>query len=216
MKILAISDTHNRHNKVEIPTCDILIHAGDESFNGTEIETRNFFKWFDKQNATHLIWTPGNHSVGIEQNLPESLSWVTEESPRTNILINQEITIEGIKIWGSPISPFFCDWAWNVHRGARIKRYWDAIPAETDILITHGPPYGILDGVKMVGDYIESVGCQDLAERVLEVKPKYHIFGHVHEGFGQQTLSGTTYINASLLDENYKLVNKPVEIDYQG
>lgn len=209
LKVVAISDTHNAHESVAIPDCDILIHAGDESYRGTEKETRDFAKWFDKQPAKHLIWIPGNHSLGFEANWPRSLSWVKEESPRTNILMNSDVTVEGIKIWGSPIQPWFHDWSYNVIRGLAIKKYWDMIPLDTSIVVTHGPPYGILDEVNQGG----KVGCQDLMDAMLRIKPKIHIMGHIHEGYGVFKTFDTTFINASIMDADYSPVNQPIVID---
>lgn len=213
MRICAISDTHNQHNKVHIPKCDILIHAGDESFRGTKAEIEEFAKWFDKQNAEHLVWVPGNHSLVFQADLPYSVEWFKRHSPRANILINQAITIDNLKIWGSPATPYFMNWAWNYNRGSQIKAIWDTIPLDTDVLVTHGPPYRILDGVSPGTLREQHVGCQDLAERVLQVKPKFHIFGHIHECYGRQIFQDTTYINASIVDEYYAVSNDPVIID---
>jgi Icc-related predicted phosphoesterase len=213
LKIVAISDTHNAHDKVIIPPCDILIHAGDESYKGTEKEVRTFARWFEKQPAKHLIWIPGNHSLGVEANWPLSSNWVQEESFRTHILMNSDVTVEGIKIWGSPVTPWFHDWAWNVVRGERIKKYWDAIPDDTSIVVTHGPPYGILDIVRPGTLYEEHVGCEELLKAMLRVKPKYNIFGHIHEGYGEEHFAGIHFINASIMTEDYEPVNKPIEIE---
>ncbi len=207
IKIVAISDTHNSHNKVKIPECDILIHAGDESFKGREDEVRPFAKWFDKQPAKPLVWIPGNHSLGVEEHWPASSAWITDHSPRTNILMNSDITVENIKIWGSPVTPWFHDWAWNVWRGIYIQKYWDMIPADTTIVVTHGPPHGILDTVRPNTLREEHVGCENLMQTLLRIKPKLHVFGHIHEGSGIQTFMDTTYINASIMDEHYDPVN---------
>jgi Icc-related predicted phosphoesterase len=209
MKIVAISDTHNGHNSVEIPPCDILIHAGDESYRGKKEEIEAFAKWFDKQPAKHLVWIPGNHSLGVEKHWPSSKHWLQDLSPRTNILMNSDVTLEGVKIWGSPVTPWFHDWAWNVIRGTHIKKYWDMIPADTSIVVTHGPPHGILDIVSGGGN----VGCQDLREAMLRIKPKLHIFGHIHEGYGVYPFNGTTYVNASIMNEYYEPVNSSLEFE---
>lgn len=210
IKIVAISDTHNAHDKVVIPPCDILIHAGDESFRGRKEEIEAFAAWFDKQPAKHLVWIPGNHSLGVEKHWPSSKYWLSDISPRTNILMNSDVTLEGLKIWGSPVTPWFHDWAWNVWRGEAIKKYWDMIPVDTSIVVTHGPPFGILD---RVDNESGNVGCQDLMDAMLRIKPKLHIFGHIHEGSGMQYFMDTMYINASIMDEDYEPVNPPREFD---
>lgn len=218
LKIIAISDTHNRHNKLIIEPCDILIHAGDESGMGQESEIRHFAKWFNKQPAKHLIWTPGNHSVHFEKNYPSSLSWFKEECPNGTILINSGIQIEGINIWGSPITPTFFRWAYMADRGSEIKKYWDMIPDNTNILITHGPPYNILDELVYVDGTPKGifVGCQDLSDRIKELKElDLHFFGHIHCGAGQKHLNGVSYYNVSICDEIYYPSNPITIVDYE-
>lgn len=119
--------------------------------------------------------------------------------------------VHGYKIWGSPWSPWFYDWGFNLRRGPEIKAKWDLIPDETDILITHGPPLGHGDRCEPAGNY---AGCEDLLDVIQNrVKPMYNIFGHIHEGYGITTDSVTTYINASSLNEHYESVNTPVVFD---
>jgi len=115
------------------------------------------------------------------------------------------------KVWGTPWQPRFCSWAFNVDRGADIKQHWDKIPINTDILITHGPPFGTLD--KVIGR-TESLGCEELAKRIREIKPKIHVFGHIHTGYGYKFDGNTHYINASILNEQYKYTQKPLTIDW--
>lgn len=179
---------------------------------GRQNELTDFAKWFDKQPAKHLVWIPGNHSVGFAAQYPSSEQWIKAYSPRTNILMNSDITLEGLKIWGSPVTPWFHNWAYNMGRGAEIKKVWDKIPSDTSIVVTHGPPYGILDIVPR-GYVEEHVGCEELMKRMLEIKPKLHIFGHIHEGYGQQQFQDTLYINASSVDERYMQNNLPIVIE---
>jgi Icc-related predicted phosphoesterase len=215
MKIVTISDTHNAHSKLTIPDCDILIHAGDESFRGRRDEIEAFVKWFDIQPAKHLVWIPGNHSLGVEAHWPGSANWIKDISPRTNILMNSDVTLEGLKIWGSPVTPWFCDWAWNVQRGADIKKYWDKIPSDASIVVTHGPPHGILDVVEPNSHsaYPRHAGCEELMKAMVRVKPKLHVFGHIHEGYGVHVTPDTTYVNASIMDVGYDPVNLPLEFN---
>jgi len=114
---------------------------------------------------------------------------------------------EGLKFWGSPISPTFFDWSFNRDRGPKIKRHWDMIPNDTDILITHGPPAGILDrNRKNV-----NCGCDDLLEALARVNPKLHVFGHIHESYGIHDSSSTKFVNAS---KGYNPVkNLPIVVD---
>lgn len=215
LKIVAISDTHNGHDSVIVPPCDILIHAGDESFRGKKEEIEAFAKWFDKQPAKHLVWIPGNHSLGVEKHWPNSKYWLQDISPRTNILMHSSVTIEGLKIWGSPVTPWFHDWAWNEIRGPAIKKYWDMIPNDTRIVVTHGPPFGILDTVNPGTLYEDHVGCKDLMNAIRLIEPDIHIFGHIHECSGILTSGKTTFINASIMDENYHPINPIREYIYE-
>lgn len=234
MKIIALSDSHNKHNKFPtLPECDILIHAGDWSGMGRKSETRNFAKWLNKQEAGYVVVVPGNHEVEFEKNLPASLNWILEECPHAHILIDRTIDIEGIKIHGSPVTPWFYDWAWNrsitnddlvmhprtgkVSSIQHIKPHWDMIPEGTDILITHGPPYKILDELIYTDGTPKGqfVGCPYLMDRIREIKPDIHIFGHIHCGFGQKHFNGTSFYNVALCDEMYMPTNGYTEIEYE-
>jgi hypothetical protein len=119
------------------------------------------------------------------------------------------VDIDGIKFWGSPWQPEFYNWAFNLPRGPELARVWAQIPNDTDVLITHGPPYGVLDEIY----HGKRVGCQDLSDALERVKPKVHVFGHIHEGYGVLEQNGTTYVNASLCNQYYQLVHSPIVID---
>lgn len=211
LKILAISDTHNKHNQLTIPECDILIHAGDATGLGRESEVRNFAKWLNKQPTKHIIFVAGNHEVYFEKSLPMSRMWVTEECPKAHVLIHESLEIEGIKIFGSPYTPYFLNWAFNVDRGPDIRRLWDQIPDDTQLLITHGPPYGILD-VVFFPDFVtpkERVGCMDLLNRINELKDlKMHFFGHLHGSNGEMEVDGKKFYNVASCDDLYIISNE--------
>lgn len=222
LKIVFISDTHTSHNDLKIPECDILIHCGDMSFLGKPNEMRDFAKWLDKQTqAKHIIVSVGNHEVAFENQLPLSRTWITEHCPRVNLLIHEAKEIEGIKFFVSPYTPRFNNWAFNVDRGEPISKYWNEIPEDTEILITHGPPKGVLDDVVHISgirEGIEHVGCQDLLDRVQKLsKLKIHAFGHIHAwGSLTEVNKGIMFINASNCDERYNVTNKPVVIEYEA
>ncbi len=208
MKIVAISDTHNRHQSLVLPEGDMLIHAGDVSSQGKQSQVEDFLKWFSKQDFKYKIFIAGNHDFFFER-MPED--YIKSLIPENVIYLNDSgVEIEGIKIWGSPVQPWFYDWAFNRQRGADIKKHWDLIPLSTDILITHGPAKGILD--KTIHNV--ETGCEDLLNKIQEIRPKYFIFGHIHEGYGMVEKNGTTFINASVLDVQYQLKNEPVEFEY--
>ena len=204
MKIVAISDTHGQHQSMSIPSGDLLIHAGDLSKRGTKTEVEDFLNWFSTLPHPYKVFIAGNHDFYFER---ESNSEIQKMIPENIIYLNDNQTvIEGVKIWGSPIQPWFFDWAFNRKRGAEIKKHWDLIPAGTDILITHGPAFGILD---LTINY-KNVGCEELIKKIEIIKPKYHICGHIHEAHGVMEKDGTTFINASQLNVHYRPVYKPV------
>lgn len=176
---------------------DILICAGDVSSRGSLPEIKQFLDWFADQDYSYLILIPGNHDFGFEKSWDYLKQYCEDKG--IIVLNDSGCEVEGIKIWGSPIQPWFHDWAFNRWRGAPIKKHWDLIPEDTEILITHGPPYGILDRTRH-GDI---VGCKDLLEKIKKTKIKLHVFGHIHEGAGYQYKDGITYVNASVLDEYY-------------
>lgn len=198
MIIHAISDTHNKHAELELPGGTLLVHAGDATSQGTEVEIIKFLNWLEKQPYKHKIYVPGNHDWMAERNTSLTKS---ECASRDIILLNDSgIDIEGIKIWGSPITPEFNNWAFN-RSTQTISPHWDAIPDDTEILITHGPAYGILD-------YVPSrfLGCQQLLNRILSTQIKLHICGHIHHARGYTYKHDKTWVNAACLNEAYNLV----------
>jgi len=160
------------------------------------------------QDFKYKVVIAGNHDFCFEDDRKEAA-----EQCLTNkdiIYLNDTgTTIEGLKLWGSPVQPEFFNWAFNRERGEDICKHWGLIPDDTDILITHGPAFGILDRV-MEG---EKVGCRDLLDRVKKIKPKIHAFGHIHEDYGVFEQGGTTFVNASNVNRNYWLVNPPIVVE---
>lgn len=207
MRVIAISDTHGMHEAVDIPVGDMIIHAGDFTKLGKEIEVHYFLDWFCALPHQHKILIAGNHDFLFEEHPRFAKSLIPQN---IHYLKDSGITIDGIKIWGSPVQPRFLEWAFNRDRGADIDKHWKKIPKNTDILITHGPPAGILDKT-IRGD---STGCADLLRHIHRVKLKFHIFGHIHEGYGVVKKAGTCFINASSADHRYKMVNKAVVFDF--
>lgn len=210
MKIVAISDLHGKWNKITIPECDLLISAGDYSFRGEKHMVVDFHKWLSKQPARHIISVQGNHELWVEKNWDEAKQLVFENASRVHFIDEGLIEIEGVKIWCSAITPFFCNWAWNRNRGHDIEIHWKKIPDDTRILVTHGPRQGILDAVYYPdGATIrEHVGCKDLGNRIDQLKNlELHIFGHIHGSAGEKCFNGVTYFNASICDEKYMATN---------
>jgi Predicted phosphoesterases, related to the Icc protein len=204
MKIVAISDTHGQHRKLKLPKGDIIIHAGDISKRGHPVEIEDFLDWFSNLKFQHKVFIAGNHDFFLEQAHPNIINGMI---PKNVVYLNDSgVEIDGLKVWGSPITPYFHNWAFNRERGAEIKKHWDLIPDDTDILITHGPPFGILDETV----YSKRTGCEELLLRVYQIQPEYHIFGHIHEDYGMLAKREITFVNASVLDDHYELVNDTV------
>ena len=207
MKFVIISDTHGQHKNLTLPKGDVIIHAGDISQRGKESEIIDFLNWFKDLDFKYKIFIAGNHDFFFEETSEKDIQRIIPEN--IIYLCDSGVEVENIKIWGSPITPWFYDWAFNRPRGAQIALHWQLIPHDTDILITHGPVFGQLDKTTRG----ENVGCEDLLHAIDKIKPKIHICGHIHEGYGQTTSSKTKFINASVLDEKYALVNPPITFE---
>ena len=209
MEITFISDTHwlvrDKRDTDDLtdmlPGGPILVHAGDVSGRGTEREIIQFLDWFSSLPYMHKILIAGNHDFFFEIAKPEEIKELLAKYPGITYLNDSGVTIEGIKFWGSPITPYFHNWAFNRFQN-EIGEHWDLIPEDTDVLITHGPPNGILDFTEY--DKL-NVGCPKLLEKVKQVKPKVHVFGHIHEAWGKEEMAGTVFINASAVTLRYDL-----------
>ena len=206
-RIVTISDTHSRHSKISpMPEGDILIHSGDATERGGIDEIAAFNEWLGALPYKHKIFVAGNHD------------WLFERSPQfaptmmtnAHYLLDSFIVVEGLKIYGAPWQPRFFDWAFNVDRGEKIAKKWQLIPDDIDVLITHGPPYGILDEVAIRHEH---VGCEELLPIVKRIKPRAHIFGHIHSGYGMIEQDGIKFVNASTCNEAYQPVNAPIVFD---
>jgi len=205
MKIIAISDTHKKHNKINLPESDILIHAGD--YSGGIIHRKDefirFLNWFEKQPAKYKIFISGNHDFFTFYDNQEALN---EISKRDIIYLeDSSIVIEGFKIHGSPWSLPFFNWAYMKSDSELFNLYDKTIDIDTDILITHGPAYSILDKVKSG----ENVGSKALKSKIENLENlKLHIFGHIHEAKGIEKINDTIFCNASCLDLSYNIRNE--------
>jgi len=209
IRIVCISDTHGQHAKLSVPDGDILIHAGDfMAFGDTPKEIADFNHWLDKQAHRFKIVTAGNHDLMFERHPGAA----RELLGNAIYLENSGVEVAGLKIWGSPVQPEFNNWAFNVARGEAIRRYWKMISPGTDVLVTHGPPFGVLDKSHPSTAHL---GCEELAKAVEQIKPRLHVFGHIHGGYGSFTRDRTRFVNASVVNEAYQLIHQPqvVKID---
>jgi Icc-related predicted phosphoesterase len=214
MKIVFISDTHNKHEHLTskgmgniLGSGDVLVHAGDITSMGRSHEIKLFLDWFSNTDFTHKIFIAGNHDFGFEV-MPDIAPEYKEKG--VHYLFDSEVIIDGVKFYGSPWQPEFYNWAFNLPRGEKLAEKWGKIPGNTDILITHGPAHGLLDTVPMGGH----VGCEELYKRVFEVKPKIHVCGHIHGSYGQKSVDGIEFLNASVLNERYNHENKPIVVSF--
>jgi len=190
MKITFISDTHNKHKHLTskaynniLGEGDVLVHAGDCTSMGKSHEIYDFLNWLSDVPYKHKVFIAGNSSV----------------------------TIDGVKFYGSPWQPWFYDWAFNLPRnGVEIEQKWNEIPSDTDVLITHGPAYGLLDATPSG----QRVGCELLYKKVVQLKPKIHVSGHIHHSYGEKYFNDTTFLNASVLNEQYQYQNKPISLEF--
>lgn len=205
MKIVVISDTHNKHHKIGLPDGDMLIHCGDATNTGSMVEIAALNVWMGsiKHRYKHILFVPGNHDKYFDDNPNVARIMLSNAT----VLMDESIEIDGINFYGSPYTPQYGNWSFMKPRD-EIFTVWEKIPLDTDVLITHGPPKGKLDENK----FGNSCGCDSLRQHVIRVKPEYHLFGHIHESPGKVTKMGTTYINASSLNHRYKVHKLDVNV----
>mmetsp|Transcript_41813 Transcript_41813/g.65318 ORF Transcript_41813/g.65318 Transcript_41813/m.65318 type:complete len:358 (+) Transcript_41813:131-1204(+) len=222
-RFVCISDTHSLHETMSVPPGDILIHAGDFTDVGLPSDVLKFNEFIGRLPHRHKIVIAGNHDLTFDKDSYPRL-WQRFSHPRefsvestiaslsnAKYLFDEEINIRGFRIFGSPWQPEFCDWAFNLPRGDALKQKWENIPKGIDVLVTHGPPIGHGDQTR--GNKMR-VGCVDLLKAVQTIKPAYHVFGHVHEGYGiTEDGHGIQYVNASTCTANYKPTNPSIVFD---
>jgi Icc-related predicted phosphoesterase len=206
MDITFISDTHGLHGRLKLNPGTVLIHTGDVTEYGSEDEVADFLFWFSKQPFSYKVFIAGNHDLFLEECSPAKKKKMIPSD--IIYLQNSGIEIKGLKVWGSPVTPYFLGMAFNVRQGTEIRKVWNKIPSGTDILISHGPPKGILDN---------GVGDEELLLQVFKIQPAVHCFGHAHGQNGIETVNGTTFINASIVNSldslqsaEYKVIGKPI------
>jgi predicted phosphodiesterase len=226
MKITILSDTHTKHRYCEndLPGGDLLIHAGDFMNSGyNPMDAIEFFQWFDEiENYDFKVFIAGNHDRWMQDKTEESrgiltgyktIEYLQDDWMTVGDSDPHDPNVKTAKIYGSPWQPEFYNWAFNLPRnGEELKSKWDMIHEDTDILITHGPAWGFLDDVE--GNRNVHLGCELLAERIKQIKPKIHICGHIHSGYGHYFDGYTHYFNASVLNERYSYSHLPWNIDW--
>lgn len=188
-RIVAIADTHNRHAQLDLPAGDVLIHAGDLTGRGTLRELEQVADWLRAQPHRHKVVVAGNHDFALQRQPAEAKALFHG----LHLLEDDEVRLEGLRIWGSPWQPWFHDWAFNLRRGPDLDEKWRLIPEGVDVLVTHGPPHGYGDVVYRG----ERVGCEDLTRHLDRVKPRLHLFGHIHEDKGTWQRGETRIVNCT-------------------
>lgn len=208
MRVVCISDTHGKYRGLDVPDGDILVHAGDITTFGHPLELKDFNAWLGELPHTHKVVIGGNHDATLARH---STDFARSILSNAHYLQDSEVVVDGVRIYGAPWMPEFNGWHFMLPRGsAELLAKWAKIPDGIDILLTHGPPAGKCDFSKYQKWYI---GCDYLREAVLKVRPKYHVFGHNHEGYGVQMGEFTTFINASCMTRSYILANPPIEVE---
>ncbi|MCK7548903.1 metallophosphatase domain-containing protein [Marinobacter koreensis] len=208
MRIVCISDTHGMHRQIQVPEGDLLIHAGDSLARGTLDDLEDLDDWLAGLPHRHKILIAGNHDWCFQDEPEEARDLLKHAC----YLQDGGIEIEGFRFWGSPWTPVFFNWAFNLERGEALAERWARIPENLDVLITHGPPAGILDIVPDAKGEL-SVGCEELATAVENRQPRLHIFGHIHESYGQKRQGNSLFVNASTCTGSFKPLNPPVVLD---
>jgi Icc-related predicted phosphoesterase len=205
MRIVCLSDAHGLHRQVAVPEGNLLIHAGDFMRTGISLEEIvDFNDWLGEQPHPHKIVVAGNHDLFFEM-FPDK---AREHLSNAVYLENDGIVLGGVTFWGSAMTPVLPNRAFHVERCEASRKYWDRIPLRTDIVITHGPPFGTLDKNDILGSRFD---CRDLIQAVLRVKPKLHVFAHVHGDYGEEVgPNGTRMVNCAVLDVKYVLTNAPI------
>ncbi len=209
IRVWHISDTHMNHQQLAVvEDVDVVVHSGDatnarDPFRN-EFEMRTFLDWFARLSIKNKIFVPGNHDTSLEKGL------VTRDDVRSlgiHLLLTDEVTVMGKRFWGSPMTPSYGDWSYMINR-SKIDRVWQTIPEGIDVLVTHGPPYGVLDATYTQSNTTELVGCGALMKRVSKLQPKAMLFGHIHStsdirNAGTRTVNGlrTLFSNGSCCDD---------------
>lgn len=206
MKIVILSDTHEKHEELGILAGDVLIHCGDSAygFGSTDAAVDLLDEWFGRQTFGLILCIGGNHDFGLQAR-------VGDQDPvfrNAVYLQDNSVRYKGVTFYGTPWVPELAGWAFYLPSNEMRDR-WELIPETTDVLITHSPPHGILDR----NSRGKSCGCPDLLKRVLDIGPRIHCFGHVHASAGTLQFRGTTFVNASVVDSRYRIARQPYEFD---
>jgi predicted phosphodiesterase len=214
VRIVALSDTHSFHRRVQVPEGDLLIHAGDISWRGELEIMADFANWLGELPHANKLCIFGNHEVGLRSGPNRGVALRMIQDTGATYLEDSGTVIEEFNVYGSPATPSFGDgWEWNYDRGMAIGQVWKMIPDDTHILITHGMPNGILDSVREL--HRQPQGCEMLKRRIRELTQlKLFVGGHLHkDGCSKRLLGDVWFVNAAICDDAYDTTRSPVVID---
>lgn len=186
---MAVADTHLFHDGLVVPEGDVFVHAGDLCRGGNLAELRTVASWIAELPHRHKVIVAGNHDWAFVREPAAARAMFRG----AHYLEDAEVEVEGLRFYGAPWQPEFCDWAFNLPRGPALDAVWAKIPHGIDVLITHGPPEGIGDRVSVA----RRTGCADLRRRIAELEPRLHLFGHIHEDGGVWRTGATTFANVT-------------------
>ncbi len=207
IELVLLSDTHELHRELDVPYGDVLIYAGDFTmFNRSLRAIEDFNAWLGELPHRHKIVVPGNHEFFLESD-PSRRSLLHNAT----VLINEGVEVHGLRIWGTPVTPLRGG-AFGMSSAEDRRRLYGQIPVGTDILISHGPPHGILDSAPESGFHS---GCTELFDAVMRLRPKLHIFGHIHGAYGIHETSDTIFMNAALLGPDGDIDRSPLALRMQ-
>ncbi len=217
MRVVCLSDTHGRHRQVPVPEGDLLLHAGDVTRHGTREEVADFARWLAELPHPVKAVTGGNHDRFLASHPDESRRLLAPAA----LLVDEALVVDGLRVWGSPWHPRFLGGAFGLPRGEALAGKWRLVPETVDVLLTHGPPAGVRDQVTWWAPLLLSrlsgrggrAGCEDLRAALGRLRPRLHVFGHIHEGHGTETRDGTTFVNAAACDTSYRIAHPPVVVD---
>ncbi len=219
VRLVFISDTHEQHEAVRVPECDVLVHCGDITGIGDLDALRRFSEWCaklrDDRRFKEIVAIAGNHDcsldlacrIGPRDVRDEALAMFSNYG--IDYLEDEARTIAGLSFYGSPWTPRFFDWAFSIDDEAQDEEIFSRIPDRLDVLVTHGPPREILDAA-YDGRHTGSKALRHAIERV---RPRVHAFGHIHEQYGRLEQGGTTFVNASTCTLHYTPTNPPLVLD---
>jgi predicted phosphodiesterase len=206
MRLVAVADTHLYHSELVVPDGDVFVHAGDLCRGGSLAELERAVGWIAGLPHAIKVVVAGNHDWCFVRERAAARALLAGAG--AVYLQDEGAELGGLQFWGSPWQPEFGGWAFNLPRGPALAEKWASIPAGLDVLITHGPPQGFGDRSWSAA----RTGCVDLRARAELVRPRVHLFGHIHEDGGAWQHAGTTYVNCT----TWECERAPTVIDLEG